>query len=112
MPALLWSVIDLQTASLDMAGAHHCGLLSGSGMEFPPPISGRQDGTISLWDLRVGTLLWSGSMEGQGVCGLAFDRRGIVMNKAYAAGMGGRLATINLRPCQPDQGRAMEVQQV
>uniref|UniRef100_A0A1D2A1S6 Uncharacterized protein n=1 Tax=Auxenochlorella protothecoides TaxID=3075 RepID=A0A1D2A1S6_AUXPR len=86
--------------------------LGGAGTEQDRSVlAGRQDGTISLWDLRAGTLLWSGSMEGQGVCGLAFDRRGIVMNKAYAAGMGGRLATINLRPCQPDHGRALEVQQ-
>jgi WD40 repeat protein len=66
------------------------------------------DGRVALYDLRAGSgaaPLWTRD-TGKGICGVAFDRADIEMNKLLTAGIDCRICAYDLRTRHPVRGFA------
>ena len=65
--------------------------------------AGYDNGDLKMFDLRKMDLFWETSLP-NGICGLAFDRKDIEMNKLLATCLEGRLHLWDLRTFHSKQG--------
>ena len=66
-------------------------------------VSGYDNGDLKMFDLRNMSLFWETQLP-NGICGLAFDRKDIKMNKLLATCLEGRLHCWDLRTFHQDSG--------
>ena len=65
-------------------------------------LAGYDNGDVKLFDLRMGRQRWSTNLR-NGVCSVAFDRRGIPQNKFVAACLESRFHVFDARTQHPKQ---------
>ena len=65
--------------------------------------AGYDNGDLKMFDLRKMEVFWETSLP-NGICGLAFDRKDIEMNKLLATCLEGRLHLWDLRTFHSKQG--------
>ncbi|KAK9804057.1 hypothetical protein WJX73_000030 [Symbiochloris irregularis] len=68
-------------------------------------LAGFDNGDVKLLDLRMGKQRWTTNLR-NGVCSVAFDRRGIKENKFVAACLESRFHVFDARTQHPEQGFA------
>ena len=62
--------------------------------------SGYDNGDVKIFDLKQNQLLWETNLK-NGVCGLEFDRKDIIMNKLVATCLEGKFSVFDLRTLSP-----------
>ena len=67
--------------------------------------AGYDNGDVKLFDLRQNMLVWDTNVK-NGVCGVEFDRKDIMMNKLVATTLEGRFHVYDLRTHHPEEGYA------
>ena len=67
--------------------------------------AGYDNGDLKWFDLKTNQLLWESNLK-NGVCGLEFDRKDIVMNKLVATTLEGRFHPFDLRTLHTEAGYA------
>ncbi|CEM07612.1 unnamed protein product [Vitrella brassicaformis CCMP3155] len=67
--------------------------------------AGYDNGDVKLFDLRTMTLRWDTNVK-NGVCGVAFDRKDINMNKLAVATLEQNVTVFDLRTFHPEEGYA------
>lgn len=65
--------------------------------------AGYDNGDLKLFDLRQMKVRWETNVR-NGVCGIEFDRRDIIMNKLVATTLEGGLYVYDMRTQHPDKG--------
>lgn len=65
--------------------------------------AGYDNGDIKLFDLRTMSVRWETNIN-NGVCGLQFDRKDILMNKLVATTLEGKFVNFDMRVQHPKQG--------
>ena len=67
--------------------------------------SGYDNGDVKLFDLKTNMLLWETNLK-NGVCGIEFDRKDIIMNKLGASTLEGKFSLFDLRTFSSTSGYA------
>ncbi len=67
--------------------------------------SGYDNGDLKLFDLKKNELIWDTNLK-NGVCGLEFDRKDILMNKLVATTLESKYHVFDLRTLNPEHGYA------
>ncbi len=65
--------------------------------------SGYDNGDLKLFDLKKNELIWDTNLK-NGVCGIEFDRKDILMNKIVATTLEGKYNVFDLRTLNPEHG--------
>lgn len=68
-------------------------------------MAGYDNGDVKLFDLKSNMLVWETNVH-NGVCGLEFDRKDILMNKAVVTTLEGKFSIFDLRTLHPENGFA------
>jgi WD40 repeat protein len=68
-------------------------------------VSGYDNGDIKIFDLRKNMLQWDTNVK-NGVCGIEFDRKDILMNKLVATTLEGKIHVYDLRTYHSETGYA------
>ena len=72
--------------------------------------AGYDNGDVKMFDLRTMSVRWETNLK-NGVCGLEFDRRDIVMNKLVATTLESKFHVFDLRTHHAKQGYASLTQE-
>lgn len=72
--------------------------------------AGYDNGDVKMFDLRTMTVKWETNLK-NGVCGLEFDRKDIVMNKLVATTLESKFHVFDLRTHHPKNGYASMTQE-
>ena len=67
--------------------------------------SGYDNGDVKLFDLRANKLIFDYNVQ-NGVCGVEFDRKDIMMNKLVCTTLEGKFHVFDLRTNHPEEGFA------
>jgi WD40 repeat protein len=67
--------------------------------------AGYDNGDVKLFDLKNQMFIWDTNLK-NGVCGIEFDRKDIIMNKLGAATLEGKVNIFDLRTFNPTTGYA------
>lgn len=67
--------------------------------------AGYDNGDLKLFDLKQNSLIWDTNLK-NGVCGLEFDRKDIMMNKLVATTLEGKFHVFDLRTFNAESGYA------
>ncbi len=67
--------------------------------------AGYDNGDIKLFDLKSQMFLWDTNLK-NGVCGMEFDRKDIIMNKLAAATLEGKFTVFDMRTFNTNEGYA------
>ncbi len=67
--------------------------------------AGYDNGDVKLFDLKNQMFIWDTNLK-NGVCGIEFDRKDIIMNKLGAATLEGKFTLFDLRTFNPTSGYA------
>ena len=62
--------------------------------------AGYDNGDVKFFDLKNQMFIWDTNLK-NGVCGLEFDRKDIIMNKIGAATLEGKFSIFDLRTFNP-----------
>lgn len=65
-------------------------------------LAGYDNGDLKLFDLRMGMLRWEANLR-NGICGVSFDRKGILQNKFVAACLESCFHVFDARTQHPKQ---------
>jgi hypothetical protein len=65
--------------------------------------AGYDNGDLKLFDMRKNSLVWDTNLK-NGVCGVEFDRKDIIMNKLVATTLEGKFHVYDLRTYNKDGG--------
>jgi WD repeat-containing protein 92 len=67
--------------------------------------AGYDNGDVKVFDLKNQMFLWDTNLR-NGVCGIEFDRKDIIMNKLAAATLEGKFTLFDMRTLNPAAGYA------
>ncbi len=67
--------------------------------------AGYDNGDLKWFDLKTNQLTWETNLK-NGICGLEFDRKDIIMNKLVATTLESRFHVFDLRTLHPETGYA------
>jgi len=72
-------------------------------------VGGYDNGDIKIFDLRKNMLQWDTNLK-NGICGLEFDRKDIMMNKLVATTLEGKMHVMDMRTYHHEHGYASLVE--
>jgi len=67
--------------------------------------AGYDNGDLKFFDLKTNQLIWDSNLK-NGVVGVEFDRKDIIMNKLVATTLEGKFHVHDLRTLHPETGFA------
>jgi len=67
--------------------------------------AGYDNGDVKFFDLKKQMFIWDTNLK-NGVCGIEFDRKDIIMNKLGAATLEGKFTLFDMRTFNPTTGYA------
>lgn len=67
--------------------------------------AGYDNGDLKWFDLKTNSLIWESNLK-NGIVGLEFDRKDIIMNKLVATTLEGKFHVFDLRTLHPESGYA------